>query len=79
MSERQDDFERAIVSLSASVTEAFNRGDVKSCAASYAEDAMMFLPDRAPIKGREAIEAVLMELQLARAGQSHADRRLELR
>jgi hypothetical protein len=35
MSERPDTFEQAIVRLSAAVTEAFNRGDVKTCAASY--------------------------------------------
>jgi uncharacterized protein (TIGR02246 family) len=65
MSERPDTFEQAIVRLSAAVTEAFNRGDVKTCAASYAEDAIMFLPDRAPIKGRNAIEAILMEFSTA--------------
>ena len=38
---------------------------MKRCAASYTDDAIMFLPDRAPIKGRDAIEAVLMEFSAA--------------
>ena len=65
MSERPEAFEQAIARLSTAVTRAFNRGDVKACAASYAEDAIMFLPDRAPIKGRDAIEAVLLEFSMA--------------
>jgi ketosteroid isomerase-like protein len=65
MSERSDAFEQTVARLSAAVTEAFNRGDVKTCAASYAQDAIMFLPDRAPVKGRNATEAVLMEFSTA--------------
>ncbi len=65
MSDNSNAFEQAIVRLSAAVTEAFNRGDIQRCAQSYAENAMMFLPDRAPIKGRDAIEAVLTEFSTA--------------
>lgn len=65
MQKRAENFEQAIRRLSASVTEAFNRGDVKSCAQYYTEDALMFLSDRSPIEGRDAIEAVLLEFSAA--------------
>ncbi len=55
-------FEQAINELNTMVTEAFNRGDVKTCAASYAEDATLLVADRPPIKGRDAIESFLWEL-----------------
>lgn len=60
-------FEQAMTSMGADITEAFNRGDVKTCTAYYVEDANLFLPDRPPIKGREAIEAVLQEYATAGA------------
>jgi ketosteroid isomerase-like protein len=47
--------------LNAAVTEAFNRGDVRTCAGFYAEDATLFLSDRPPVRGRAAIEAALGE------------------
>ncbi len=54
-------FEQAFPQLNAVVTEAFNRGDVKTCAGFYAEDATLFLSDRPPVRGRAAIEAALGE------------------
>ncbi len=54
-------FEQVMTSLGADITEAFNRGDAKACAAYYVEDATLFLPDRPVIKGREAIETLLRE------------------
>ena len=54
-------FEQAIDELNSMVTEAFNRGDVKKCAASYAEDATLLVADRPPIKGRDAIESFLRD------------------
>ena len=54
-------FEQAIGELNAAVTEAFNRGDVKTCAESYAENATLLLADHPPIKGRDAIESFLRD------------------
>ena len=48
--------------LNAASIAAFNRGDVATCARFYDEDATLFLPDRAVIKGRNDIEAYLMGL-----------------
>lgn len=52
-------FEQAVFALNADATKAFNRGDAKACARFYAEDATILVPDRPPIKGRMAIEALL--------------------
>jgi ketosteroid isomerase-like protein len=56
---------QAIGKLNAMVTEAFNRGDVKACVASYAEDAILVVADRPPIKGRDAIESFLREYAIS--------------
>ncbi|MFQ6021092.1 MAG: YybH family protein [Acidiferrobacterales bacterium] len=61
MPREPETFEQAMTTLNADITEAFNRGDVKACAGFYMADATMLLPDRPPIKGREAIEALLNE------------------
>lgn len=47
--------------MNTAVTEAFNQGDVKPCADSYAEDAALLLVGRPPIKGREAIVSFLAD------------------
>jgi uncharacterized protein (TIGR02246 family) len=54
-------FEQAFLQLNAVVTEAFNRGDIKTCAGFYSEDATLFLSGRPPVKGRAAIQAALEE------------------
>lgn len=54
-------FGRAIERLNRLSIESFNRGDIAMCAGLYAEDAMMLLPDRPPIKGRKGIEDCLRE------------------
>ena len=59
MPQKPGSFEQVITKLSAAVTDAFNRGDVKVCAGFYGHDATLLLPDRPPVKGRDAIEAVL--------------------
>jgi uncharacterized protein (TIGR02246 family) len=61
MRQQPEAFEQAIGKLNAMVTEAFNRGDVKACVGSYAEDATLLVADRPPIKGRDAIESFLRE------------------
>ena len=61
MQQQPETFEQAIAKLNVIVTEAFNRGDVKTCAESYTEDATLLLADRPPIKGRDAIESFLRE------------------
>ncbi len=58
-------FEQAMATLRTDILDAFNRGDVKACTAFYTDDATILLPDRRPIKGREAIEAVLKEYATA--------------
>jgi len=55
-------FESAVARLNRLSVDAFNRGDIATCAALYAEDAMMLLPDRPAIQGRKAIEACLGSL-----------------
>ena len=60
-------FEQAFVKLNAEVTEAFNRGAVKTCAGFYSEDATLFLSDRPPVRGRAAIETALQEIATAGA------------
>ena len=67
MEPKPETFEQAFPKLNALVTEAFNRGDVKTCAGFYAKDAILFVSDRAPVKGRAAIEAVLGEYASAGA------------
>ena len=67
MQEDPETFEQAITKLSTMVTKAFNRGDVKTCVESYAEDATLFLADRPPIKGRDAIESFLQEYAMSGA------------
>lgn len=52
-------FGQTMAELNAVVRDAFNRGDVEACTALYANDAILFLPGRAPIEGRDAIEAFL--------------------
>ncbi len=59
--------------MNAVVTEAFNRGDVKTCAGFYSEDATLFLSDRAPVRGRSAIEGALREYASAGAKLSPVD------
>lgn len=54
-------FEQAIAELNAVACDAFNRGDAKACAALYTRDAVVFLPGRGPVEGRESIEAFLGE------------------
>jgi len=54
-------FEQALAQLSIEVTQAFNRGDISACLSYYAEDAMVLLPNVAPLKGSKAIEAFLRE------------------
>lgn len=61
MRPQPETFEQAIPELNAAVTEAFNRGDVKTCAESYAEDATLLLAGHPPIKGRDAIESFLRD------------------
>ena len=67
MEPKPETFEQAFPKLNALVTEAFNRGDVKTCAGFYAKDAILFVSDRPPIKGRAAIEAALGEYASAGA------------
>jgi ketosteroid isomerase-like protein len=62
MEPKPENFEQAFVKLNAEVTEAFNRHDVRTCAGFYSEDATLFLSDRPPVRGRDAIEATLEEL-----------------
>ncbi len=59
---KPETFEQAFVKLNAEVTDAFNHGDIKTCAAFYSEDALLFLSDRPPVRGRAAIEAVLQDI-----------------
>lgn len=61
MQTKSETFEQAFSQLNAVVTEAFNRGDVETCAGFYSEDATLFLSDRPPVKGRAAIESALGE------------------
>ena len=67
MEPKPETFEQAFPKLNALVTDAFNRGDVKTCAGFYAKDATLFVSDRPPIKGRAAIEAALGEYASAGA------------
>jgi len=67
MEPKPETFEQAFPRLNAAVTEAFNRGDVKTCAGFYSEDATLFLSDRPPVRGRAAIEAALGEYASAGA------------
>lgn len=53
--------EQVMPSLTAAFIEAFNRGDVEAFRKYCVADASMLMPDRPPIKGREAIEALLRE------------------
>ena len=73
MQQQPETFEQAIAKLSVIVTEAFNRGDVKTCAESYAEDATLLLADRPPIKGRDAIESFLQEYATSGANLTPVD------
>ena len=61
MPREPDTFEQAMATLRTDILDAFNRGDVKACTAFYTDDATVLLPDRQPIRGREAIEAALKE------------------
>ena len=61
MQAKPETFEQVFFQLNTVVTEAFNRGDVKTCAGFYSEDAILFVSDRTPIRGRAAIEATLGE------------------
>ena len=59
MRREPETFERAMATLRAGIVDAFNRGDVKACTGFYTNNATVLFPDRPPIKGREAIEAIL--------------------
>jgi uncharacterized protein (TIGR02246 family) len=61
MRRQPESFEQEIAKLNTAVTEAFNRGDVKTCTNFYAEDATLMLVGRPPIKGRDAIESFLRD------------------
>lgn len=63
-------FENAIVRLNRISIEAFNRGDIATCAGLYAEDATMLVSDRPPIQGRKAIEDCLRNYAAAGLGLS---------
>lgn len=52
-------FAQAMAELNAVVRDAFNRGDVEACTALYAPDAVVYLPGRAPVEGRNSIEEFL--------------------
>ena len=65
MHREPETFEQAMATLGTDIVDAFNRGDVDACMEFYTDDATLFLPDRPPIKGREAIEAVLTEYAAA--------------
>jgi uncharacterized protein (TIGR02246 family) len=65
MPREPETFEEAMATLRADVTDAFNRGDVKACMGFYTDDATILFPDQPPIKGREAIEAILKEYATA--------------
>ena len=67
MQTRPETFEQTFPRLNAVVTKAFNRGDIKTCAGFYAEDATLFLSDRPPVRGRAAIQATLEEYASAGA------------
>jgi uncharacterized protein (TIGR02246 family) len=67
MGQQPQAFEQALAELNAAVTEAFNRGDVKTCAESYAEDATLLLAGHPPIKGRDAIESFLRDYAMSGA------------
>lgn len=54
-------FEQAMARLGTDMVDAFNRGDVGACMEYYTDDATLLIPDRPPIKGREAIKAVLRD------------------
>jgi uncharacterized protein (TIGR02246 family) len=71
--QQPESFEQAIVRLNSAVTEAFNRGDVETCVESYAEDAILMLAGRPPIKGRGAIESFLREYASAGAKLGSVD------
>ncbi len=53
--------EQVMPSLTAALVEAFNRGDAEAFMRHCADDASMLMPERPPIKGREAIEVALKE------------------
>ncbi len=59
MPRQLETFEHALATLRSEIFDAFNRGDVKACTRFYTNNATVLLPDRPPIKGREAIEAIL--------------------
>ncbi len=61
MEQQPESFEQVFEKLNAKVTEAFNSGDIRTCVESYSDDAILFLADRPPVKGRKAIEAALQE------------------
>lgn len=56
---QSEQIRQLITGLSEKSTAAFNRGDYAACAEQYAEDALMLLPDRPPIKGRKEIQDTL--------------------
>jgi ketosteroid isomerase-like protein len=73
MESKPETFEQAFPKLNAVVTEAFNRGDVTTCAGFYSEDATLFLSDRPPVRGRAVIEAALGEYASSGAKLSPVD------
>jgi demethylmenaquinone methyltransferase/2-methoxy-6-polyprenyl-1,4-benzoquinol methylase len=58
--QQSETFPQAFSRLNAASIATFNSGDVATCARFYDEDATLFLPDRAVIKGRKDIEAYLI-------------------
>jgi ketosteroid isomerase-like protein len=67
MRSEPETLEQQIDRLNADSTGAFNRGDAKACAEFYGIEATLLLADRPPIKGREAIGALLGEFTAAGA------------
>lgn len=78
MEQQPETFEQAFKKLNMEVTEAFNRDDISTCVESYAENAILFLADRPPIRGRVAIGSVLQEFSDAGAKLAPVDQ-LEIR
>ena len=56
-----ESFDEVIQRLNAESVAAFNRGNAEDCGAFYAEDAVLLLPDRPPVIGRDSIIATLRE------------------
>jgi len=59
MRREPESFEDVLAVRGAQITKSFNAGDAEACAMFYTEDATLLVPDRTPIKGREAIQELL--------------------